>query len=372
MLKFILNPRFNLIKNKRNTHNCLLKDSDTNEFFTLNEVIFSFLKFFRSPISLDLVSAKIAKKENIPIEEALPVIENFVAEMLSKNIIIKYVAAAIVLQKTIKEEKQAIPLEKFILGKLISTNTSIQVYLGKEKDSDKKVIIKVLAEAYATDKKKLTTFFKEFQTIGKFKHPNIVSLIEIGATYGVMEYFEGKELLEVLQQPITMAVRETIIKQMISGLAHLHQKGFIHGDLHPANILINKKNVVKIIDFDLASSVKSKTSRCGGIREFLAPEIISNDMFDFIGHRPNKRSEVYQIGILIYFILYGKLPIEKDTWKQHLEALQANQIEFAAENQFEQKIEDKFITLLQQCLSFSPQNRPASALIIQKTLRKKP
>jgi eukaryotic-like serine/threonine-protein kinase len=152
-------------------------------------------------------------------------------------------------------------------------------------------------------------------------------------------------------------------------LAHIHQQGIIHGDLHPNNILINKQFRLKIIDFDLATNVSNKTSRYGGIREFLAPELINqDDLIDFIGQKPNKRSEVYQIGILIYFTLYGKFPIDEATWKNHLIAMKNNTISFEKTNQYGQIIEDKYINLLKRCLYFEPKSRPSSALKALKIL----
>jgi eukaryotic-like serine/threonine-protein kinase len=369
MQQFILNKRYSLVKNKQNAYQCLLCDNDSNEYFTLNDTIFDFLKLFKTPISLKDVAKKVVKKENLSLEETIPILQSFIDDMLGKGIIISFGRETTTNNKVLTAENtiDSYLTDKFDIVKKIATNTSIKIFLGTPKGVTAvmyKVIIKVLTAP--KEKDTLKTFLKEFKILAKFSHPNIISLIEMGDNYGVVEYFEGKSLSKVVVRAIPMDTRILIIQQLLSAFAYLHKRNYLHGDLHPSNILVDKQFNVKIIDFDLATRVGNNTSRFGGIREFLAPEIISNDMFDFVGYRPTKRSEVYQLGIMIYFILYGRFPIEKDTWKQHLEALHTNQIEFATENQFQQKVDNNFITILQQCLSFFPQNRFTSALKIQK------
>ena len=373
MQQFTLNKRYSFVCNKKNTYQYLLFDNNNNEYFTLNDTIFGFLKLFSIPLSFEQAVNKVVKSEKLSFEETAPILETFINDMLRKGIIIipnevKKSNSSIVLTKN-NNVIDVLPYitDKYNIVKVLATNTSNIVYLGTPKDiikSTQKVIIKAFTSTKKEDN--LKEFLKEFKVLKKLNHHNIISLIEVGEEYGVVEYFQGKSLLKVAEKSIPMSARILIIEQLVSAFAYLHKNNYLHGDLHPSNILVNKKFQVKLIDFDLATSIRNKTARFGGIREFLAPEIISNDMFDFIGYRPTKQSEVYQLSIMIYFTLYGKFPIERDTWKQHLDALNANQIDFPSENQFGQEIDRQFIILLQSCLALSPQNRPTSAVKMQK------
>lgn len=367
---FILNPRYFLVKNKQNTHNYLLHDSKNNEYFTLNEAIFNFLKLFRKPTVLSRVVATVSKREGEPKEAIAPILDIFLKDMLAKEIVIRSEVEHInVKTSTDNEHSILINIEGYEVEKQLAESFPIFVYQCKEKESKEKVIVKILDQENSKGKKKLDVFLHEFKILAKLNHPNIISLIEVKKNYGILEYFEGKSMPDIVKKPIDMASRVAIINQLLSGLAHLHNKNIIHGDLHPDNILINKQNKLKIIDFDLACSIRSKTARYGGIREFLAPELIVDDMIEFIGKRPTKRSEVYQIGILIYYTLYAKFPVDKTTWKEHISAVKNNEIDFFQTNQFGQIIENQYLKLVKRCLALNPIDRFASATKILKEIK---
>lgn len=365
---FVLNPRFKLIKNAQNAYNHLIEDSKSNEYITINEVIFSFLKLFSVPISLPEVAALEAKRQGLASDDIIPILIPFFNDMYNKEIIIRFIENGASKIGTSRRYASPSIFKDYYIKKLLSDNHPLYVYSGIHKTTKRKVILKIVEQSHREKKKYQRILQKEMKILGKFEHPNIVSLLEEDEYYGVIEYFSGKSLPEVVIQPIAMSSRVAIVHQLVSALAHIHSKSIIHGDLHTDNILINSRHQIKIIDFDLAANTSSKVARFGGIREFLAPELINDDMLSFICTRPNKRSEVYQIGIVIYFILYGVYPIDKPTWKSHIVALRNNEIDFAEKNHFEQIIPIQYIDTLKACLDSEPNKRPSSALKIYKKL----
>ena len=235
--------------------------------------------------------------------------------------------------------------------------------------------IKLLQYPFSDEEEKV--FKKEFLLLEKINYPNIIkvneyeSVLEIdneqdeygitaGSKFFVMEYFDGKNLLEY-ENYITEETLRIIISQVCHTLYYLHQSNYIYGDLKPENILLSLNNgnpQIKFIDFGFAKrNYPENGFHIQGSAEYIAPEILRKEQYDH-------RSDLYSLGITLYRLIYKKFPFktgtEVDIFKAHLEK------EFIyPKTQFAGEI----ILLIEKLLNKDPGDRFSNSLEILKYIK---
>jgi eukaryotic-like serine/threonine-protein kinase len=154
-------------------------------------------------------------------------------------------------------------------------------------------------------------FYQEARAAGGLNHPNIVTVYDIGKTetacYMAMEYIEGEELRTLLApgKPLPVGQALSIAAQVAEGLAYAHERGVVHRDVKPANIMVPASGAVKITDFGIArmrsSSVQTQTGMMMGSPKYMSPEQV-------IGKRADHRSDIFSLGVILYEMLSGAAP----------------------------------------------------------------
>jgi serine/threonine protein kinase len=191
-----------------------------------------------------------------------------------------------------------------------------EVYLGYERELDRKVAIKVLPARFAAGKDFVRRFRAEAAAAAKLVHPNIVQIYYIGEDAGThffaMEYVEGESLARLLPRRKRLEIGATLhlIEQILEGLSAAHERGMVHRDIKPGNILVDyKAQRVLLTDFglvkllDSAQSLQTSAGTILGTAEYLSPEQATANNVD-------TRSDLYSIGIMLYQMLSGRLPFE--------------------------------------------------------------
>ena len=219
----------------------------------------------------------------------------------------------------------------FFLGKYkllghIGTGGMSSVYLGEHLKMGDKRAIKVLPKSRVNDATYLARFMLEAKAIASLNHPNIVLAYDIDneddVHYIVMEYVDGLDLQQLVKRdgaidPSTVA---DLIGQAARGLAHAHEKGVIHRDVKPANLLIDVDGVVRLLDMGLAlvtatddeSLTVANNENVLGTADYLAPEQALNS------HEVDHRADIYGLGCTMYFLLTGKPPFSDGTLAQRI------------------------------------------------------
>jgi len=198
----------------------------------------------------------------------------------------------------------------FRLEKRIGEGGMGAVYLGT--DGSREVAIKVLPPQFSTDPEHLERFFREVRVMEAIDHPHVVKVIAAGETDKIywiaMEYIKGKKLSDVIveqkRMPFERAAR--IIREIAKGLAAAHDKGVIHRDVKPQNVLVAPDGRPRVIDFGLAREPgKSKgltvEGTMMGTPEYMAPEQVE-------GKQTDRRTDIYSLGVTFYQLISGKLP----------------------------------------------------------------
>lgn len=209
---------------------------------------------------------------------------------------------------------------------LITQNRIVELYEAFDKQNQRKVVVKVLRKTVIRpDKLKETLGFfrQEFNMMRLLNHPNVCQFVDYQSndecTFGVMEYIEGVSPRKiVLTANITLEDRFHIIQQMFDSVAHLHQKGLTHGDIHSSNFMVSDDYILKLIDFGFTHHLIPLADELGiegGTAGYIPPECIHPNSFEITTQRVDYQGEVFQLGVIAYILLYDKKPFKGLTWQ---------------------------------------------------------
>lgn len=203
-----------------------------------------------------------------------------------------------------------------IIAKLGSGGMA-NVYQAKDRVLNRVVTVKVLRNELAEDKDFVRRFQLEAQAVASLSHPNIVSIYDVGEEDGlpylVMEYVEGCNLKEIIKREGRLSPGEVISigMQVCAALAHAHEKGIIHRDIKPHNILVMPGGRVKVADFGLARVLSlpnvtvTQSGTVMGSVHYFAPEQAR-------GEEVGPKSDIYSLGVVLYEALSGHVPFQGD------------------------------------------------------------
>ena len=220
----------------------------------------------------------------------------------------------------------------FFLGKYklldhLGTGGMSSVYLAEHVLMQRRVAIKVLPKNRVEDTSYLARFHREAQAAAALDHRNIVRAYDVdnegSIHYLVMEYVEGLDLQQMVRKdgPLDFLAAAEYIRQAADGLAHAHEAGLIHRDVKPANLLVDQKNVVKVLDLGLArfttdegraSLTVTYDENVLGTADYLAPEQALDS------HGVDARADIYSLGCSFYYLLTGHPPFPEGTLPQRL------------------------------------------------------
>ncbi|MCI0359207.1 MAG: serine/threonine protein kinase [Planctomycetaceae bacterium] len=217
-------------------------------------------------------------------------------------------------------------LGRYKLLKHIGSGGMSSVYLAEHTLMHRQRAIKVLPKTKVKDSSYLDRFHREAVATATLDHPNIVRAYDLDNDgdqhYIVMEYIEGKDLNTIVKQegPLPLELACNYIAQAAEGLSHAHDACLIHRDVKPANLLVDPKGIVKILDLGLAlfsdseeaSLTVAHNENVLGTADYLAPEQAVNS------HRVDYRADIYGLGCTLYFLLTGHPPFNDGTLAQRI------------------------------------------------------
>jgi len=193
------------------------------------------------------------------------------------------------------------------------------VYRCKDRHLGREVAIKTLTEGIKGDSGMLARFYDEGRKTGSFRHPNIVTVYELGDDNGipyiVMELVEGDPLDKLIaaEEQLPLVERLRIMADVCSALGYAHRQNVIHRDVKPANIFVQPDGRVKLLDFGIARLEERKDQglnltrpgRILGTVTYMAPEQLRDKPMD-------RRSDIFAAGVVLYQLVSGELPFSGD------------------------------------------------------------
>ena len=205
---------------------------------------------------------------------------------------------------------------RFQINQLIGTGGMSIVYKAWDSTLDRDVAIKVLRQKYAQTEDVRMRFQQEAKAAARLSHPNIVTVYDSGIDglriYIALQHIEGSTLKLHIQSrgKINLINELDYGIQICKGVDHAHTNHIIHCDLKPSNILINESNQIKITDFGLArvmqQSIQEQENYFWGSPFYISPEQAQ-------GKSPTIASDIYSLGVVLYQMMTGQLPITGDS-----------------------------------------------------------
>ena len=204
---------------------------------------------------------------------------------------------------------------RYEIVELIGVGGMAEVYKGIDVYDNKTVAIKILKKEYAENEEFLRRFRNESKAISVLSHPNIVKIYDIGFSekiqYIVMEYIDGITLKEYIEEEKVLTWKDTVhfVIQILRALQHAHDKGIVHRDIKPQNIMMFTDGTIKVMDFGIAKfgreEGKTATDQAIGSVHYISPEQASGDVTD-------AKSDIYSVGAMMYEMLTGRKPFDSD------------------------------------------------------------
>ena len=242
------------------------------------------------------------------------------------------------------------------------------VYVAHDTTLERDVALKQLAPHLTQDHQFVMRFQREAKALAKLSHPNIVQIFDYLETEGriwiAMELADGIELAERLSKHERLTLEEcySLGLQMSQALGFAHSQGVVHRDLKPANVLISKNGSIKIMDFGLAKlSQSSSLTQVGtimGSAAYMSPEQAT-------GKDCDDKTDIYALGVVLYFMTTGKLPFIGDA--QSVIAQHLTQVPLAP-REINSDIPPGLNALILQMLEKAPKDRPSSMATISAEL----
>ena len=204
---------------------------------------------------------------------------------------------------------------RYEIIEIIGVGGMAVVYKAFDNIDNRIVAVKILKDEYLTNDEFRRRFKNESKAIAVLSHPNIVKVYDVSygdrLQYIVMEYVEGITLKEYIEQQGVIDTREAVyfVTQILRALQHAHDKGIVHRDIKPQNIMLISDGTIKVTDFGIArfsrSETKTMTETAIGSVHYISPEQAKGSVTD-------SKSDLYSVGVVLYEMLTGKLPFQSE------------------------------------------------------------
>ncbi len=205
---------------------------------------------------------------------------------------------------------------RYEIQELIGVGGMAMVYKAYDTIDDTTVAIKILKDEFLNNSDFIRRFKNESKAIAVLSHPNIVKVHDVSfgdkIQYIVMEYIDGITLKEYISHQKVIPWKEAVhfTVQILQALQQAHEKGIVHRDMKPQNIMLLQDGTIKVTDFGIArfsdNETRTMTDKAIGSVHYIAPEQAR-------GENTDGKTDIYSVGVMLYEMLTGKLPFEGDT-----------------------------------------------------------
>ncbi|MBQ8594671.1 MAG: Stk1 family PASTA domain-containing Ser/Thr kinase [Oscillospiraceae bacterium] len=205
---------------------------------------------------------------------------------------------------------------RYEIKEIIGVGGMANVYKAYDSIDDRVVAVKILRDEHMGNDELLRRFRNESKAIAVLSHPNIVKVYDVSFNediqYIVMEHIDGITLKEYIEQQKVLRWKEAVhfTVQILRALQHAHDKGIVHRDIKPQNIMLLEDGTIKVADFGIArfarASQHTVTDKAIGSVHYISPEQAKGELSD-------EKSDIYSIGVMLYEMTTGTLPFDADS-----------------------------------------------------------
>ena len=261
------------------------------------------------------------------------------------------------------------PEKRYVIRDEVGRGAMGIVYRAYDRVLERDVALKQLSAFLSGDPQTVVRFKQEAKALARFSHPNIVQVydyLEDGdQSWIAMEFVDGEDLDARLRKsgllPADMAL--TLGIQLAEALAYAHERGVVHRDFKPANVVLTQQALPKITDFGIAklvqSSLHTQAGSVLGSPAYMSPE-------QALGKGSDARSDIYALGVTLYYMLCGRLPFEGDAESVIAQKLTGKPSPLIENNG---SMSEELAPLISQMLAREPDQRPESMYGVADALR---
>ncbi|MBQ3547064.1 MAG: Stk1 family PASTA domain-containing Ser/Thr kinase [Clostridia bacterium] len=205
---------------------------------------------------------------------------------------------------------------RYEIREIVGEGGMARVYKAFDNQENRLVAIKILKEEFLSNDEFLRRFKNESKAIAMLSHPNIVNVLDVSfgdlIQYIVMEYIEGITLKEYIENQGSLRWKDAVhfTMQILKALQHAHDKGIVHRDVKPQNIMVLADGTIKVTDFGIArfsrSDQRTITDKAIGSVHYISPEQAR-------GEKTDEKADIYSVGVMLYEMLTGKLPFQAES-----------------------------------------------------------
>ncbi len=205
---------------------------------------------------------------------------------------------------------------RYEIQEIIGVGGMAVVYKAHDNQENRTVAIKILKEEFVSNEEFLRRFKNESKAIAMLSHPNIVKVYDVSfgdlIQYIVMEHIEGITLKEFIETEGSLRWKDAVhfTMQILKGLQHAHDKGIVHRDVKPQNIMVLPDGTIKVTDFGIARFARSEqrtiTDKAIGSVHYISPEQAR-------GEKTDEKADIYSVGVMLYEMLTGQLPFQAES-----------------------------------------------------------
>lgn len=204
---------------------------------------------------------------------------------------------------------------RYELGRLLGSGGMARVYEAADRVLERRVAVKLVRAGLAADAGVRERLLREARAAARFTHPNVVAVYDVGEDDGepyiVMEFVDGRTLAQELSERAPLPVGDALHRAagVLAALTAAHERGLVHRDVKPGNVLLTDDGFVKLADFGIAKGLDdaiaglTATGQILGTPRYLAPERVT-------GNTATPQSDLYAVGVLLYEMLSGSPPFD--------------------------------------------------------------
>ena len=205
---------------------------------------------------------------------------------------------------------------RYELLELIGVGGMADIYKAKDITEDRTVAVKIMKNEFIGSEDFIRRFRNESKAIALLSHPNIVKIFDVGFTeklqFIVMEYIDGITLTDYITKHGVLKWKDVVhfTMQILKALQHAHDRGIVHRDIKPQNVMLLEDGTIKVMDFGIArfnrETDKTMSEKAIGSVHYISPEQAKGDVTD-------ERSDIYSVGVMMYEMLTGKKPFDGES-----------------------------------------------------------